>query len=533
MFCQGSEPPKDKPTSSTPDSIDLHAEVVDTASSPTSESTRFDGGDETGPVHRVQYVKTPNPFANGYLFAYDRQAVIVAIAAGDEVRGVHVSDDQVVLGKAVLWKIENVVRQRIRSKLFDMRNQLICRRIVALALPILVSALFGAAGVQIRHVPLIGDLTGEFVGSAGASLGGFPIGLLVSILPSMWLWNRRPKDQGSWPRLTRHSCPDFDTAKADGDVSALVADLQSTICESRQLASGRCHISGADASHLGKVIHRAYRICRRNGIAAAAAMYLDVARDLYRSSRPISSRLTFLGRRQNRIRLSNLIEPYQPSNLRRTRRLLTGPVWIVGSLFVAFIIFVLAGLFYVGEDDFEVLRPNSIWAHSRALDHATVDNFSWVNVDQVGTTSVIPIRGPGWFWAWPVPLTSREHLSTVDRRVSTQTVLGVYDEPNLDTVQIDFLYGIVDLRRWVGQGVDSEVSALVAEVLAQNVTNFLAEERQKFLAQDRVDFVLAMKENMKPILDRYIEFVSMQPDIGQLGVRIEAITAFRFLTLSP
>lgn len=533
MFGQVPDRPNDKLASSNSDPIDQYAEAVNTTLSPRSDSPHFGRGDETVPAHRVQYAKVPNPFEDGHLFAYDRQAVIVAIAVGDQVRGVHVSDDHGALSKTVLCKIENVICGTIRSKLFERRRQLICRAIVVLALPVLVYALLGAAGVQIRHVPLIGSLASEFVGSAGASLGGFPLGILISTLPSIWLWQRRPKNEDSWPRPKRHSCADLNTPKVDGDISELLADLQSTICESRKLASGRCHISGADANRLGKVIYSAYRICRRNGITAAAAMYLDVARDLYRCSRPISSRLAFLGRRQDRIRLSDLIEPYQASNLRRSNKWLIAPLWIAGGFFVAFMIFVLAGLFYVGKDDFEVVRPNSIWVHSRSLDHASVGSVSWVNVDHVSTTSVIPIRGPGWFWTWPVPLTRREHLSTADRRASAQALLGMYDQSNLDTVQIDLLYSVVDHRRWVGQGLDGEVSALVVEVLAQDLTNFLADERQKLLAQDRVDFVLVMKENMKLILDRYIGVVNTHPDISQLGIRIEAVIAFRFLTFSP
>ena len=533
MFGQGPDAPNDKLASSNSDPINQYPKMVDATLPPRADSPHFGTADEIVPAHRVQYAEVPNPFEDGHLFAYDRQAVIVAIAAGDKVRGVHVSDDYGVLSKTVLCKIENVICGTIRSQLFDRRRLLICRAIVALALPILVSALLGAAGVQIQYVPLIGNLASEFVGSAGASLGGFPLGILISILPSIWLWHGRPKDHDSWPRLKRYSCAGLDTFKVDGNISELLADLESTIFESRKLANGRCYITGADANRLGKVIYSAYRICKRNGITAAAAMYLDVARELYRCGRPMSSRLAFLGRRQGRVRLSHLIEPYQASNLHKSSKWLIAPLQIAGGFFVAFIIFVLAGLFYVGKDDFEVVRPNSIWIHSRSLDHATVGSFSWVNVDQVGTTSVIPIRGPGWFWTWPVPLTSREHLSMADRRASTQALLGRFDESNLDTVQIDFLYIVVDHRRWVGHGLDSEASALVVEVLAQNLTNFLADERQKLIAQDRADFVLVMKENMEPILDRYIGVVNRHPDIDQLGIRIEAVSAFRFLTLTP
>ena len=73
----------------------------------------------------------------------------------------------------------------------------------------------------------------------------------------------------------------------------------------------------------------------------------------------------------------------------------------------------------------------------------------------------------------------------------------------------------------------------MVEVLAQNITNFLADESQKLIAQDRADFVLVMKETMEPILDRYIGVVNRHPDIDQLGIRIEAVSAFRFLTLTP
>ena len=61
----------------------------------------------------------------------------------------------------------------------------------------------------------------------------------------------------------------------------------------------------------------------------------------------------------------------------------------------------------------------------------------------------------------------------------------------------------------------------------------MADERQKLIAQDRADFVLLMKETMEPILDRYIGVVNRHPDIDQLGIRIEAVSAFRFLTLTP
>ena len=531
-------PPKDQPAPEI-DPVDIDADLLEVE--PLSqfepgpgEPAPIPAEPELAPAPRVLYAEVPDPFADGSLVAHDRQALVAAIAAGDRRRGIQAADELVWSPESRVRDIEEATVAGIRGNRFRLRSRRIYWRTVALALPLLVASLLGAAGLLIRQIPLIGDPVGEFVGSAGASLGGLPLGLLIAVLPSIWLWRRRPSGHNrSWPKLPRRLPDQLEFTAAEGDIAALLADLEATILESRQLAGGRRSVSGADARRLEEVVHRAYRIARRAGIDVAASLYLDLRRGLHRAGLPTARRLGFLARRRVPVEFADLVAPYRPSNARPSSGRFTGILRIGAGLLAAFVIFFLAGLFRVGSNDFEVVRPNPAWAYPGSLHHLAASRFSWVAVDGVGVSSAIPIHGPGWFWTWPVPLTRREHLTTTDRLVSARALLGPRDESLFDTVKIDFLYRIDDSRAWVRHGLDGDAEVDVADVLAQNLADFMEEQRQEMLLQQRPESTETLKDNMTAILERYLGVVNASPEISDLGIKIESITDFGFAIFAP
>ena len=535
-------PPEDQPAPDSnpiePDAGALDPEVLDPESvieSPSPTEDPVSVPDEPAPpAPSVLYAEIPDPFAEGSLVAHDRQALVAAIAARDRRRGIQSAEDLVWSPESRVRDIEEAALARIRGSRSRLRYRRIFWRILALALPFLVASLLGAAGLLIRRIPILGDPVGEFVGSAGASLGGLPLGILIAILPSIWLWRRQSSLHDSyWPRLPRRLPDELDFTPAGGDIAGLLADLEATILESRQLAGGRRSVTGADARRLQEVIHRAYRIARRAGIDVAASLYLDLRRRLHRAGLRPSRRLGFLARRRSPAIFAELVSPYTPSNARQSSGLLPGILRIVGGVLAAVAIFLAAGLFRVGPNDFEVVRPNRAWAYPGSLDHLATTRFSWIAVDGVEISSAIPIHGPGWFWTWPVPFTRREHIATVDRRVSAQALLGPRDESLFDTVQIDFRYRIEDSRAWVRHGLNTDAEAAVADVVAQNLADFFEVQRQELLVQQRPDSTEALKDNMTPILERYLGAVNDGPEIRDLGIHIEAVTAFGFAIFSP
>lgn|GEM_PF-2077827 len=528
-------PPEDRPS---PEFDPLDADLPNPAPiveyEPGPDDLTTEDAEPTPPVPAVLYAEVPDPFAEGSLVAHDRQALIAAIAAGDRRRGIQAADDLVWSPESRVRDIEEATLAHVRGRRSRLRYRRIYWRILAIALPFLVASLLGAAGLLIRQIPIIGAPLGEFVGSAGASVGGLPLGLLIAILPSIWLWRRRASGQdGYWPRLPRRLPDELEFTPVPGDIAGLLADLEATILESRQLASSRRSAAGTDAQRLEEVIHRAYRIAHRAGIDVAASLYLDLRRRLHRAGRCPTRRLGFLARRRVPAVFAELVGPYKPSNSRPSSPHFIGIPHIAGGVIAAGLIFLIAGLFRVGPNDFEVVRPNRAWAYPGSLDYLVATQFSWVTVDGVEVSSAIPVDGPGWFWTWPVPFTRREHIATVDRLVSAEALVGPRDETLFDTVQIDFRYSIRDSRAWVRHGLNVDAEAAVADILAQNLADFMEQQRQELITQQRPDVTEALKDSMKPILESYLGVVNNSPEIRGLGVEIESVTAFGFAIFSP
>lgn len=486
------------------------------------------------PPPRVVYAEIPNPFDEGSLVAHDRQALATAIAAGDPRRGIQAADEVVWSPESRVRDIEEEMIARLRARRIRRGARRMFWRIVAVALPLLVTALLGDIGLLIRLVPVVGPSLGELIGSAGASVGGLPLGMSIAILPSIWLWRRKTSDGDDyWPKLPRNLPDELEFVPVGGDVTGLLADIESTIMESREYARGRTTVSGADAHRLEDVLHRAHRLARRAGVEVAAAVYLDLSRSLHVAGRPAERRFGIRSRRRAPAVLAELLAPYRPTNARASTGILLGTFRVFAGLLTAVAIFLLAGIFRIGPTDFEVIRPNRIWAYSGSLDHFAATEFSWVAVEVADVASAIPVEGPGWFWSWPVPLTRREHIPSNDHRVSAEALLGQRDQSGFDTVRIDFLYWIDDTRAWVRQGSGGEAEAAVADTLAQSLADFIEEQRRNIQVQQGGDITEILKDNMTVILQRYLGRIADDPEFRELGIRVDTVTDFGFAVFSP
>jgi hypothetical protein len=528
-------PPEESPFDLEIEPIDVDAELAEP-----DDPAQFAPGSEPEaappppPLPRVQYAEIPDPFGEGTLVAHDRQALVAAIAAGDPRRGIQAADDLVWSPESRVRDIEEAAVAQLRARRVRRGARRIFWRVVAVALPLLVAALLGDLGLLLRLIPLAGLPLGEFVGSAGASLGGLPVGFAIAILPSIWLWRRKtsyPDDY--WPKLPRRLPERFEFVPVERDLAGFVADIESVIQESRELARGRQSVAGADAVRLEEVVHRAYRQARRAGIDVAAVVYLDLRRRLHAAARPPPKRLGFLTGRRNAAELADLLAPYRPTNARASSGLVGGVLRVLAGLVAALAIFFLAGLFRLGPTDFEVIRPNSAWAFPGSLDHLDAGGLSWTAVDGVDEASAIPVHGPGWFWAWPVPLTRREHVPTTDHRVSVQALLGARDDTGFDTLEIDFRYQIEDVRIWVSQGSNARAEEVVAETMAQTLADFIEVQRRDIQSRPSGNVTEIIKDNMTDILERYADGINSDAEISALGIRIETVTDFGFAVFRP
>ncbi len=517
--------------------IDVDAELAEPV-----DATQFAPGSEPEaapppappPPPGVQYAEIPDPFGEGTLVAHDRQALVAAIAAGDRRRGIQAADDLIWSPELRVRDIEEAAVARLRGRRIRRGARRIFWKIVAVALPLLVAALLGDLGLLVRMIPLVGPPVGELIGSAGASVGGLPVGFAIAILPSIWLWRRKTDDPDDyWPKLPRRLPKRFEFVPVERNLAGFVADIEPVIQESRELARGRQSVAGADAVRLEEVVHRAYRQARRAGIDVAAAVYLDLRRRLHAAARPPQKRLGFLTGRRNAVELADLLAPYRPANARASSGLIGGVFRVLAGLVAAFAIFFLAGLFRIGPTDFEVIRPNRGWAFPGSLDHLNAGGLSWVAVDGVDAASAIPVYGPGWFWAWPVPLTRHEHVPTIDHRVSVQALLGAREGSGFDTLEIDFSYQIEDVRIWVSRGSNARAEEVVADTMAQNLTDFIEVQRRDIQSRQGGAVTEILKDNMTDILERYAGGINSDAEIRALGIRIETVTDFGFAVFRP
>ena len=391
--------------------------------------------------------------------------------------------------------------------------------LAAAGLPFLVASLLGLLSVPIRNIPAVGGAVADFLGSAGGSLGGLPLAVVVSLLPSAWLIRRahgriaaRPLARGAEGALAvadlqvREDAGPF-LAAADG----LLADIGG-------LMSGRARIDGQRALRLATRFDRLKQLAAHYNQVAVHAFAADMAAQFRRAGRPPRRLIPGLYARRNSVHIASVIAPYDPASRSRTPTFLTVPAILLLGALTAVVTFLAAGVFRLSADDALILLQNEavVFPGSGGV-FALGKGFDQPDDSGLGTLSVV--QGPGLFWSWPQPVTDRRLINLTDRAAPVTLILPTEAEP--EDLAVDFQYDVTDLTAYIRLGVPELADRLIAAVLQEGLTQLLASWRDSLVTEHEGNNVTVNEElrsGMDDFLNQFVDIANANERLTGLGI---------------
>lgn len=498
------------------------AEPIDIDPAPPDDPPPDDPPPESPPPARpaADYVAVPNPLAAGWLLAHNRNAVLESLISGRPSRGLQ--SGQFDSDKARLIEHERAIRAAAAAARRRRNGQTWYLLIVTLGSPFLMASLLGAAGLQLlARVPTSAAFLAEFVGSAGASLGGLPLAAVICLIPGIVLLNRHFKQERPAPRIATDNPPDVvDSGPLDPQFQDAAADL---INECRSLVGGRRNIPRSDARRVSSVLERLATLSRSYQVGPASACYGDLARRVFLAAKAHNA---LSGRTQPRI--DAILADYDPLVARRgsgRARMLGAP--IVGIV-IAVVLFGMAGVFRLADDQFEIVRTNGVWQPPGSINYVDVTRQRTTGVDFAGSDAAISVDGPGWFWALPQPFTRRLNVNRFENVLSAQAEIGIAENDAVATVAAEFRYVIKDSRSYAQAALRSSGPELIAsQASSELLTDTLQEAR--LVAEIDADPAAAterLRDGIESVLESVVAESAQDPTLAGLGIELLAIHRF-------
>ncbi|MCY3957285.1 MAG: hypothetical protein OXG65_03225 [Chloroflexi bacterium] len=466
----------------------------------------------------LDYVPLPAGPNGAVLIAHDRhrlrQVAGRALIAARTLRVDALPGDD-----SAVDRIEANAVRGLRRSGRHVRARLWAQVIAAVGLPFLVAALLGLLSVPIRNVPAVGAAVADFLGSAGGSLGGLPLAVAFSLLPSAWLIRRahgrvasRPLARGAESALrvadlqVREDAGPF-LAAADG----LLADIGS-------LLSGRSRIDGQRALRLATRFDRLKQLAAHYNQVAVQAFAADMAAQFRRAGRPPRRLIPGLYARRNSVHIASVIAPYDPGSRSRTPTFVTVPaILLVGGL-AAVMTFLAAGVFRLSADDALILLQNEavVFPGSAGV-FALGKGFDQPDDSGLGTLSVV--QGPGLFWSWPQPVTDRRLINLTDRGAPVRLILPTEAEP--EDLVVDFQYDVTDLPAYIRLGAPELADRFIAAVLEEGLTQLLASWRDSLVTEHQGNNATVNEElqsGMDDFLNQFVDIANANELLTGLGI---------------
>ena len=510
---------------------------------PEAESEPDDGPGEDFP-EGFEYAEAPNPFTEGMLFAHDPQALALALAdPGPQLRTLVSRDPETSGGGGAgigeIRDIEESALKRARTARRSRSTRRLFWRIAAVGLPFTVASLLGALGLLVNTIPAIGPAAGEFVATAGSSVGGLPLGIAIAGLPSLFIiWKTSKRSDSGFARKSSKSGKRLDPQihRTGGqEYSAFLDEIQPLIEESRQLSSGRRSLTGENAKRLEALFETMARVGKRHGIHAAASMYGDFTTRMWRASALARRRIAFIALRRAPTRIADITAPYStresPRGVGRIAAYLRAPAGVLAAL----ALLLLGGLYRLPAEEAEVLRPNQVFAFPQILDVISITNFSRDQLPEVYLDSVTAVDGPGWFWSWPAPLTEREHVNLANRKVKVESFLGLRGDGSTEIVTADITFSVRDTGKWVSLGRSSDGEREVRDRLSQLLADHVADLKEERAALPRrpANIAEAIKDDMLNVLTNFVSDVNIEAEVDDLGIHVDSADNHSFASFHP
>ena len=476
----------------------------------------------------LEYVPIPAGPDGSMLIAHDRHRLSqVAARALVPARTLRVGS--LPHDASVVAQIESKAVRRQRGLRRSARARQVGQLVAAAGLPFLVAALLGLLALPIRGIPVGGDAVAHFIETAGGSVGGLPLAAVISLLPSAWLVRRarravttRPGARGAETTLQ------VAELQVRDDAGPFLAAAESLLADFSDLMGGRARIDGQRALRLATWFDQLKRLAAHYDVASVQAFAADMAAQFRLAGRPPRRLIPGLYARRNSVHIAAATSPYDPASRRRLSALLSLPALVLLGGFAAVVTFLAAGVFRLSADDALILVPNeavafpssaTVLALGRGIDGA--DNPS------AETLSVM--EGPGFFWAWPQPVTERRVINLTDRRAPVTLILPTEAEP--EDLVVQFQYDVTDLAAFIRLGVPEFADQFIAVILREGLAQLLGPWRDSLVAEfdgQTASVNEELRSEMQQFLNGFVDVANANERLTGLGIILKPQPGFSF-----
>ena len=542
-----SDPDRDEITDAEVTEVDaellaIDEDIGDEGQTPDAESEPDDLDEDFS--EGVEYADVPNPFTEARLFAHDPQALSLALTGpGPQLRTLVSGDPDTSSGAgagiADIRDIEESALKRANTARRSQSTRRLFWRITAIGLPFTVASLLGALGLLVNTIPAIGPGVGEFVATAGSSVGGLPLGIAIAAIPSLFIvWKTSKRSDPGFASKPSKSGKRLDPQvhrKGGQGHSDFLDEIQPLIEESRQLSSGRRSLTGENANRLEALFETMVRVSKRHGIPAAASMYGDFTTRMWRASALARRRIGFIALRRAPTRVADITAPYSTRESPRGVGGIAAFFRLPAGVLAALALFLLGGLYRLPPEEAEVLRPNQVFAFAQILDVISITNFSRDQLPEVYLDSVTAVDGPGWFWSWPAPLTQREHVNLSNRKVKVESFLGLRGDGSTEIVSADITFSVRDTGKWVSLGRSSDGDREVRDRLSQLLADHIADRKEERagLPGRPANIAEAIKDEIVTVLTNFVSDVNIEAEVADLGIHVDSADDYSFASFLP
>ena len=185
-------------------------------------------------------------------------------------------------------------------------------------------------------------------------------------------------------------------------------------------------------------------------------------------------------------------------------------------------------MFRLSADDALILVPNEAVAFpSSATVLALGRGFDGADIPSAETLSVM--EGPGFFWAWPQPVTERRVINLTDRGAPVTLILPTEAEP--EDLVVQFQYDVTDLAAFIRLGVPELADQFIAAILREGLAQLLGPWRDSLVAEfdgQTASVNEELRSEMQQFLNGFVDVANANERLTGLGIILKPQPGFSF-----
>lgn len=431
---------------------------------------------------------------------------------------------------SIAARVEANAFQRARRHRRNAQAQFLAYVIAACGLPFLTATLLGLIAILFRGLSLFDGAIHFFLGSAGGSLGGLPLAVAISLVPSVVLVKRAYRVRVAWPEARfDESMMAVSRLDVQEDTHEFFSSADGLIDDIGSLLAGRTRVGGDSALRLARAFEELRAVAAKHHVHSVQALAGDIAAQFRGAGR--APRRLFLGLygRRPSVDINAVLAPYQPSTQAGLPIAVSIASTALCGVLIALATFFCSGVFRLSAEEALTLVPNemlmfpssaSVVALGRGIDGPSTRSQNAMSI----------VQGPGLYWAWPRPFNDRKTIQLADRHAN---ISARYEtQTSVEEVRVEFRYDVIDLKAFVRLGPPELSDQVLRAALGQAFEEFLRVTRDMLVRQRGqaadVSVDRELEASMGLLANRFVSIANATEEISASGILLRSSPDIKF-----